>query len=62
MTFAADKDRSVEGRRGEAGRANVGRHLDERLAVSIEDYEYLEEETETDTDFTRPPTDRGGPP
>ena len=37
--------------------------LERAIAARAEDYEYLEEETETDTDFTpRPPSDRGGAP
>ncbi len=35
--------------------------LQRAIAARAEDYEYLEEETESDTDFERPPTNRGGP-
>ncbi|WP_051452081.1 NADH-quinone oxidoreductase subunit K [Actinospica robiniae] len=34
--------------------------LERAIAARAEDYEYLEEETETDTDFTRPPNDSAG--
>jgi multicomponent Na+:H+ antiporter subunit C len=34
--------------------------LQRAIAARAEDYEYLEEETESDTDFERPPTHRGG--
>jgi multicomponent Na+:H+ antiporter subunit C len=34
--------------------------LQRAIAARSEDYEYLEEETESDTDFERPPTDHGG--
>lgn len=34
--------------------------LQRAIAARSEDYEYLEQETESDTDFERPPTDRGG--
>jgi multicomponent Na+:H+ antiporter subunit C len=34
--------------------------LQRAIAARAEDYEYLEEETESDTDFERPPNDRGG--
>lgn len=36
--------------------------LERAIAARAEDYEYLEEETETDTDFTRPPNGNGGAP
>lgn len=36
--------------------------LERAIAARAEDYEYLEEETETDTDFTRPPSEGGGVP
>jgi multicomponent Na+:H+ antiporter subunit C len=48
----------LEARRELRARARLQR----AIAARAEDYEYLEEETETDTDFTRPPADRGGPP
>lgn len=35
--------------------------LQRAIAARAEDYEYLEEETESDTDFERPPANRGGP-
>jgi multicomponent Na+:H+ antiporter subunit C len=34
--------------------------LQRAIAARSEDYEYLEAETESDTDFERPPTNRGG--
>jgi multicomponent Na+:H+ antiporter subunit C len=34
--------------------------LQRAIAARAEDYEYLEEDTESDTDFERPPTHRGG--
>lgn len=34
--------------------------LQRAIAARAEDYEYLEEESESDTDFERPPTHRGG--
>ena len=34
--------------------------LQRAIAARSEDYEYLEEETESDTDFERPPEDHGG--
>ena len=52
------RDALREARRELRARARLQR----AIAARAEDYEYLEEETETDTDFTpRPPLDRGGP-
>jgi len=47
--------------RGEAGRAGVERHLDERLAISIEDYEYLERTREAMVDQRHAVADRSRP-